>query len=130
MAEPKRAALAKDLTEINENLRSIAEGRSGHAGDIFDLDRNFHRLIIKAGAGTRLSTLHNAIEPQTERYWRLYASSIIKDLHTSVKEHEGIIEGIVAGDLNAVERRLQNNWQKGSERLGHVIDIFGERGSW
>lgn len=130
MAEPKRLALAKELTAINENLRSIAEGRSGHASDIFDLDRSFHRLIVKAGAGARLSTLHNAIEPQTERYWRLYASSIIRDLLTSVKEHEGIIEGIVAGDMNTVERRLQNNWQKGSERLGHVIDIFGERGSW
>src|SRR5580692_5403733 len=117
MAEPKRLALAKELTAINENLRNIAESRSGHAGDIFDLDRSFHRLIIKAGAGTRLSTLHNAIEPQTERYWRLYASSIIKDLLTSVKEHEGIVEGIVAGDMNTVERRLQNNWQKGSERL-------------
>jgi DNA-binding GntR family transcriptional regulator len=130
MAEPKRAALARELTAINNSLRSIAEGRSDHAGDIFDLDRSFHHLIIKAGAGARLSTLHNAIEPQAERYWRLYASSIIKDLLTSVKEHEGIIEGIVAGDMNAVERRLQNNWQKGSERLGHVIDIFGERGSW
>jgi DNA-binding GntR family transcriptional regulator len=130
MNEPKRLALAKELTAINENLRSIAEGRSGHAGDIFDLDRNFHRLIVKAGAGARVSTLHNAIEPQTERYWRLYASSIINDLLTSVKEHEGIIDGIVSGDMNAVERRLQNNWQKGAERLGHVIDIFGERGSW
>jgi DNA-binding FadR family transcriptional regulator len=75
-------------------------------------------------------TLHSAIEPQTERYWRLYASSIIPDLHTSVKEHEGIIEAIAAGDPNAVERGLQTNWQKGAERLGRVIDIFGERGSW
>src|ERR1700733_14138592 len=39
MDEPKRLALAKELTAINENLRNIAEGRSGHAGDIFDLDR-------------------------------------------------------------------------------------------
>src|SRR5580698_4874392 len=44
MDEPKRLALAKELTAINESLRNIAEGRSGHAGDIFDLDRNFHRL--------------------------------------------------------------------------------------
>jgi DNA-binding GntR family transcriptional regulator len=130
MAEPKRLALAKHLTAINENLLNIAYGRRGHAGDIFDLDQNFHQLIVKAAAGARLSTLHNAINPQTERYWRLYASSIIKDLPTSVKEHESIVEGIVAGDPNAVERRLQINWQKGAERLGHVIDIFGERGSW
>jgi hypothetical protein len=29
-----------------------------------------------------------------------------------------------------VEAGLQQNWLKGAERLGHVIDIFGERGSW
>ncbi len=130
MTQPKRQALAKELTAINHSLLSIAEGRGGHASEIFDLDRNFHRLILKAGAGSRLLTLHNAIEPQAERYWRLYASSIITNLHISVKEHEDIIEGIVAGDPDVVERGLQRNWQKGSERLGEVIDIFGERGSW
>jgi DNA-binding GntR family transcriptional regulator len=130
MPESERLVLAKELTAINGSLLSIAEGRSGNAGEIFDLDRNFHRLIIKAGAGARLLTLHSAIEPQTERYWRLYASSIITNLHTSVNEHEDIIEGVIAGDPEAVEQGLQGNWQKGSERLGHVIDIFGERGSW
>ena len=130
MPEPQRIALANELTTVNENLLSIADGRGGHAGEIFDLDRSFHRLIIKAGAGARLLTLHSAIEPQAERYWRLYASSIISNLHTSVTEHESIIEGIIAGNPNAVERHLQANWQEGAQRLGHVIDIFGERGSW
>ncbi len=130
MPDAKRLALARELTTINDSLLAIADGRSGHAGDIFELDRNFHRLIVKAGGGVRVSTLHDAIEPQAERYWRLYASSIIKDLHTSVKEHDAIIQGIVASDPSAVEKRLQANWQKGAERLGHVIDIFGERGSW
>ena len=81
-------------------------------------------------AGARLLTLHGAIEPQAERYWRLYASSIIKDLHLSVAEHENIIKGIEKGDADRVEAGLQQNWLKGAERLGHVIDIFGERGSW
>jgi DNA-binding GntR family transcriptional regulator len=130
LAEPLRNQLASKLTVVNDELLAIADGRSSHAGRIFDLDRNFHRLIVKTGAGARLTTLHNAVEPQAERYWRLYASSIIKDLHISIKEHTGIIESIQAGDAAAVERRLQINWQKGAERLGHVIDIFGERGSW
>jgi len=128
--EPKRIALAKELTTINENLLSIADGRGGRPGDIFELDRSFHRLIIRAGAGARLLALHNAIEPQAERYWRLYASSIISNLHISVKEHEDIIAGIIAGNPDAVEQHLQGNWLEGAQRLGHVIDIFGERGSW
>jgi len=60
----------------------------------------------------------------------LYASSIIKDLHFSVAEHQEVIRGIQSGDPDRVEIGLQVNWLKGAERLGHVIEIFGERGSW
>jgi DNA-binding GntR family transcriptional regulator len=125
----KRAELCIQLKKLNERLLLISEGR-GKQAEIFDLDREFHRLIVHSGAGPRLLTLHGAIEPQAERYWRLYASSIIKDLHLSVEEHENIIKGIEKGDANRVELGLQQNWLKGAERLGHVIDIFGERGSW
>ncbi len=130
MAPEPRQELAAQLHDLNRTLRDISEGRGGHAGGIFDLDREFHRLIVKAGAGARLSTLHNAIEPQAERYWRLYASSIIHNLHASLMEHEAIVNHIVSGDADGLERALQLNWEMGAERLGHVIDIFGERGSW
>lgn len=130
LPQAERKAICSQLKKLNERLELIAKGRDGHPGDIFELDRDFHRLVIKHGAGARLTTLHTAIEPQTERYWRLYASSIIKDLHLSVSEHDAIIQSILAGDADRVEAGLQQNWLKGSERLGHVIEIFGERGSW
>jgi len=130
LPEAQRAAIAKKLTKLNDRLLSIAEGRGGEPSEIFELDRDFHNLVVEAGAGTRLSALHAAIVPQTERYWRLYASSIINDLHRSVQEHTRIIAGVLAGDPDRVEKGLQENWLKGAERLGHVIDIFGERGSW
>ena len=130
MPVAERVQIAAKLKAVNAKLLAIAEGRGGEAGEIFELDRDFHQLIVKAGAGPRLSTLHAAIIPQTERYWRLYASSIISDLHLSVAEHAEIIAGVVAGNAEAVERGLQQNWSKGAMRLGHVIDIFGERGSW
>lgn len=125
-----RKDICSQLQKLNDRLQLISKDRDGHPGEIFEIDRDFHRLIIKYGAGARMTTLHKAIEPQTERYWRLYASSIIKDLHISVAEHEEIIEGIQAADADRVETGLQVNWLKGAERLGHVIDIFGERGSW
>ena len=128
--QPQREELAHKLRELNRKLLDISEGRGGHAGGIFDLDREFHRLIVKAGPGSRLSTLHHAIEPQAERYWRLYASSIIDNLHASLREHDAIIDHVVQGDATGLERALQVNWEMGAERLGHVIDIFGERGSW
>jgi DNA-binding GntR family transcriptional regulator len=130
LPDARRKEVAKELRAFNDRLSLIASGRGGQASEIFDLDRDFHRAIVHAGAGARLTTLHSAIEPQAERYWRLYASSIIKDLQTSVLEHATIIQALTSGDADAVEAGLQNNWSKGAERLGHVIDIFGERGSW
>jgi DNA-binding GntR family transcriptional regulator len=130
LPDQQRKQVGQQLRALNGKLSAIASGQNGHPGDIFEADRDFHRLIIKFGAGPRLSTLHGGIEPQTERYWRLYASSIIKDLHTSVEEHKAIIRAVEAGDPNALEDGLRQNWLKGAERLGHVIDIFGERGSW
>ena len=130
LPQAQRKQIAGQLRALNGRLDAIAAGQSNHPGEIFELDRDFHRLIIKYGAGPRLTTLHGGVEPQTERYWRLYASSIIRDLHLSVEEHKEIIRAVEGGDADAVDIALKQNWLKGAERLGHVIDIFGERGSW
>lgn len=130
LPDEQRAEIVKQLRTINRELGTISGTKSAGAGGIFDLDRSFHRLIVGVGAGPRLSALHGAIEPQTERYWRLYASSIIDDLHLSIDEHEEIIEAIAAGDADRVERGLRANWENGAQRLARVIDLFGERGSW
>jgi DNA-binding GntR family transcriptional regulator len=130
LPQAQRKQIGAQLRALNDRLDEIASGQSNHPGEIFEIDRDFHRLIVKYGAGPRLKTLHGGVEPQTERYWRLYASSIIKDLHISVDEHKEIIRAVEAADADAVDVSLKQNWLKGAERLGHVIDIFGERGSW
>lgn len=108
----------------------IAQQRIPEGLSIFDLDREFHHLVVSAGAGPRLTTLHQAIEPQAERYWRLYASSIVNNLTSSTQEHEAIIEALLAGDPGGLEEALKRNWENGCLRLARVIDVFGERGSW
>ncbi|HUA97916.1 MAG TPA: GntR family transcriptional regulator [Terracidiphilus sp.] len=130
LPQPERQALAAHLGEINAELDRIARDRGLNGPNIFDLDHEFHRLLVAAGSGPRLTALHRAIEPQTERYWRLYASSIINELHVSVKEHKEIIAALVEGSPDRLERALNTNWENGCKRLAKVIDIFGERGSW
>lgn len=125
-----RNELAAKLKAVNEQLSQIARDRGYHGPHIFNLDHEFHRLLLAAGAGPRLETLHRAIEPQTERYWRLYASSIIGELHLSVTEHEEIIAALVHGDPDRLEQALLTNWENGCKRLAKVIDMFGERGRW
>jgi DNA-binding GntR family transcriptional regulator len=130
LPQAERERLAEALRPINGQLDAIARSKGVHGPDIFTLDHEFHRVLVEAGSGPRLSALHRAIEPQTERYWRLYASSIISELHMSVMEHEEIIAALLAGDPDRLERALSANWENGCKRLAKVIDMFGERGSW
>lgn len=125
----ERLEIAQKLKKLNKRLAEIKDHPSKQ-GAIFDIDRNFHRLVVESGAGPRLYNLHKMIEPQVERYWRLYASSIIGNLQDSIDEHNEIISAVITGDANRTERSLQINWENGRKRLGQVIDIFGERGSW
>jgi DNA-binding GntR family transcriptional regulator len=130
LPDADRESLALQLERVNGRLSEIARNRKLAGGSIFDLDREFHQLTVSAGAGPRLKRLHQAIEPQAERYWRLYASSILGDLYLSVAEHEAIIAALRAGDAARLEQALQVNWENGLKRLAGVIEIFGERGSW
>ena len=100
-----RAKLADELAALNEQLNVIASQRPVDPRRVFDLDKEFHARIIEAGAGKRLAALHNSVRPQVERYWRLYASSIISELHVSVSEHNDIVRAIRKGDATARARR-------------------------
>ncbi len=125
-----RAQLAKKLRTLNEGLRDMARAGRRNPNRVFELDQSFHRNIVEASAGPRLLALHNAIKPQAERNWRLYASAIVDRLQASVTEHTQIIRAIMGGDGDAAERAVEANWRNGVERLCGVIDTLGERGSW
>ena len=130
LAPGQRTKLIRSLKEANEGLAELARARRLDPNRIFDLDLNFHRQIVEASAGPRLLELHKSTQPQAERYWRLYASAILDELGTSVKEHNEIIRAISEGNPDAAERGIQLNWENGAERLARVIDTIGERGSW
>ena len=126
----QRAPVVAKLRENNDELRELYERGRGDPNRIFELDRTFHQTIVEASAGPRLLELQRSIKPQTERYWRLYASAILDRLGLSVGEHLLIMQAIESGDSDAAERAVQMNWENGAERLSRVIDTLGERGSW
>jgi DNA-binding GntR family transcriptional regulator len=129
LSRESRLIIVEKLYALNQRLTVITKAGSASSIEIFDLDRSFHRLIVNYGGGPRLSVLHSTIEPQTERYSRLYASCVIDDLHLSIEEHEKIIGAIEVGDVDGVGCALKDNWEKGCQRLARMIDMFGERGS-
>lgn len=130
LPKPQRSKLAAAMDAINARLRRIARSRKLGGESIFALDAEFHRLIVEACAGPRLMSMHSAIKPQAERYWRLYASNILDKLEVSVKEHEAIASAIRRGDADGAEKALNLNWVRGFERLAQLIAANGERGSW
>ncbi|HUQ83936.1 MAG TPA: GntR family transcriptional regulator [Gemmatimonadaceae bacterium] len=125
-----RAALVQKLRRMNSDLGSAARQRRPDPMGLFDLDMAFHRAYVEAGAGPRLLALHEATKPQAERYIRLYISSLVDEIATSVGEHDVIVRRIEAGDTIAAERAVDENWENAARRLSKVIEALGERGSW
>jgi DNA-binding GntR family transcriptional regulator len=125
-----RNALVSTLKKLNEQLMKAARSPQPETKRFVDIDTRFHDDIVQAGAGPRLLAIYDAIKPQTERYWRLYSSSVTSDLQASCDEHNRIIEAISRGNAEETEKALQGNWELGAARLAKAITTYGERGDW
>jgi DNA-binding GntR family transcriptional regulator len=126
----RRAEVVTRLRSLNRHLAHAALESRPDPLRIFDLDTAFHRTYVENGAGPRLLALHDAIKPQAERYIRLYISSLVDEITTSVKEHDRIIKHIDEGDPVAARQAVDTNWGNAALRLSRVIGTLGERGSW
>jgi len=123
-------ALCKRMSDLNEKLQGVADANLKHPGDVFALDSKFHREFVLAGAGARLRALHRMVQPQIERYWRLYVHRIAQNIPYSVSEHKEIISAIAKRNPRAIEKAIHANWKNGADRICSLIDVLGERGSW
>ncbi len=130
LAPAPRAALVQRLRRLNSQLATAARQRSPDRMGMFDIDTAFHRAYVEAGAGPRLLHLHDATKPQAERYVRLYVSSLVDEIKTSVEEHDVIVRRIEAGDPPGAQQAVDANWRNAAFRLSQVIESHGERGSW
>lgn len=130
LPKSRRAQLAQELSKINTRIQNLAKQGQSMARQVFDLDSEFHRIFVEAAAGPRLLALHRAVKPQIERYWRLYANTIMSDLSHSVREHNEIIAAVRNGDSEALQAAVEANWLMGFSRIAKLIEIFGERGNW
>lgn len=126
----RRADVVARLRELNRDLAQVASAPRPDPLRIFDLDTAFHRTYVENGAGPRLLALHDAIKPQAERYIRLYISSLVDEITTSVEEHDTIIAHVGSGDPVAARQAVDTNWSNAALRLSKVIGALGERGSW
>jgi DNA-binding GntR family transcriptional regulator len=125
-----RLGFVAELRRLNEALLVESTSPRRDVARVFELDYQFHRRTVEAGAGPRLLALHDSFKPQSERYGRIYSSALIDEFTTSVEEHENVVRCIEAGDGPGAEQAMRLNWGNASDRLAGVIGTVGERGAW
>jgi len=128
--EGARRKVVDDLRAINDDLREVAARKPLDRTRAAALDNSFHRRIVDAVAGPRLSAILESQEPVIERYERSYMVFLVSTLATSADEHEAIIEAIESGKPKVVEREIAANWDNAAERYASVMEDEGERGTW
>lgn len=127
---PEREALAVELRELNDSLARIVTQGMIAGSEVFEIHHRFHRLLMDAGSGPRMTALHRSVDLQAERYWRVYPAAMLDDLHLLIEEHEATVAALMAGNADRVELTVATNWENGRKRLAKAIEMFGEKGSW
>jgi DNA-binding GntR family transcriptional regulator len=125
-----RKSLVRELRAQNADFLKAGRATPMDHSRLYDTDERFHRRVVEAGVGPRLIALHDAVKPQAERYIRMYISMLTGDIRSSVDEHDAIIDAIDEGRADTAQVAVETNWRHAADRLGKVIEVVGERGSW
>jgi DNA-binding GntR family transcriptional regulator len=125
-----RRALANEMQGLAHGLRGAASASPPDVAKAHALHVRFHTAWSAAAAGPRLLSELAVLQPQAERYERVYASAVVHAFDEAAREHAAIVEAVRAGDEDAAERAVMRNWRASAERYSHVVTILGERGSW
>ena len=129
LSSARRSQVVRRLRELNRRHgRRVTQ--AGHRQPDLRPRPGLSQRLRRGRDRPRLLALHSAIKPQVERYSRLYISSLVDELPTSVREHEAIIRAIAAGDPVAAQHAVETNWRNAAGRLTRVIAEHGERGIW
>lgn len=129
LAPAERRALVARMRALNKQL-ATALREATNVNDVFELDVQFHALLVEGIVGPRMLALHRSIKPQIERYARAYVGVLLQEFRDSIHEHELILAAITRGDPKAAQQAVENNWDHAADRLIRAITAYGERGGW
>jgi DNA-binding GntR family transcriptional regulator len=130
LSSARRVQVCTELIQFNDALLRETRQARPDQNEIFELDTAFHRAYVEAGAGPRITALHDVVKPQAERYIRLYISALVDQIADSIRGHEMVIEGLRSGNGDVTQDAVLRNWRNAATRFSDVIARFGERGSW
>lgn len=124
-----RRALVARMRVLNKEL-AVALREANDVNKVFDLDVQFHAMLVEGIVGPRMLALHRSIKPQIERYARAYVGVLLQEFRDSIHEHDLILTAITKGDRKAAQQAVENNWDHAADRLIRAITAYGERGGW
>ena len=124
-----RRALVTELRRLNAMYLLAARDARPALDTLFSLNAGFHQTLFAAGAGPRLRALHAAIEPQTERYIRVYHRAKLEAIHPAVREHRVIIRAVETRAATDAQSAVRSHWRNVVTRLERWIDARGDIGS-
>lgn len=125
----ERRKLVARMRALNKQL-AVALREANNVSDVFELDVQFHAMLVEGIVGPRMLALHRSIKPQIERYARAYVGVLLQEFRDSIHEHELILSAISKGDRKAAQQAVENNWDHAADRLIRAITAYGERGGW
>jgi len=128
--EDRRGALAGELSDLAAGLREASTARPPDVARALDLHARFHRAFAGAAAGPRLLAELGVLQPQAERYERVYASAAVSAPDETARHHAALVDALRAGDADGAERAVARDWRGAVDRYAHVVTILGERGRW
>jgi DNA-binding GntR family transcriptional regulator len=130
LEQASRHALADEMERLANDLHVASSSRPPDIVHAFNAHVRFHRAYTLAGAGPRLLAELDVLQPQAERYERVYASAIVHAFDEASREHAAIVDAVRAGNGDDAERAVQRHWRGSVERYSQVLTILGERGNW
>ena len=126
----RRSMLVDALATLAADLRTALASRPPDVARAHDLHARFHRTFATAAAGPRLLGELEVLQPQAERYERVYSSAVVSSVDEAARDHAAIVDALRAGDADGVERAVAGDWRGAAERYAQVVTILGERGNW
>lgn len=130
LPEEARGPLAADLSSLNEAMRTAILAEPPDLLAAQDAHARFHKRYVDAAAGPRLKSELDVLQPQAERYERVYTSAVVHAFEDTLREHDSVIEALRAGDGDAAEAAVARNWRGSADRYHRVVTLLGERGNW
>jgi DNA-binding GntR family transcriptional regulator len=123
LAAQERKRLSQRLLALNAELKQNW-GRTRRDPDVvFDLQTQFHRVLVAGCGGPRLQAVYLTVRPHIERYEWLYGASDAAHVDASLAEHDAIACAVAEGNGAIAAQEVGSHWQAAAERSIQVLRI-------